>query len=145
MKRFRRRDLFAVLALAAVFAACYWAWACRRRPAAAPPLPPGWGLTELARHLEGLGLRVEFAQGNGDPEGGFYATETGLGREQLLSLRKSRQSAKSWEGSLHAFRLGPGADFELPGDDPAACVVAGKVCLYGDPRLIARVLQALGR
>jgi hypothetical protein len=106
-------------------------------------VPSDFGPRDLLRCLAARGLRLHVTPDStvGDLGAGFYLSEQPRDRDSLLVLFCSRQSVERWSGVV---KVVSELHMEIHPDDWGACGLrAGRLVLFGDPRLLVRIREAL--
>jgi hypothetical protein len=107
-------------------------------------VPSDFGPRDLLRCLAARGLRLHVTPGSstGDLGAGFYLSEQPRDRDSLLVLCYSRQSIERWSGVVNV--VSESHMIEVHADDWGVCGLrAGRLWLFGDPRLLTRIREAI--
>jgi hypothetical protein len=145
MSRFRTRWLLPpALAASALLVAAIREY---EGPASPAQSLNAWDIPRLTAYLngEGLGLRLVATRQNGVIDNTAFLTTTAKEFEDLNRLPKDPKRIGWWQGTLYCER-GPADDWsDLAWQWGDSSLIAGPFLFFGDPDLLARVRDALGK
>jgi hypothetical protein len=127
----------------AVVATCWRARSAAKRSAVCMD---GWDVHDLARYLEGRGLRLHLSPSfaGGDASTNAYLSTTAKPIAELYGLVKNRKAMHPWAGVVYCERPASYDRVAYAVKSWADCGLrAGPFVLFGDPALLARFRTAL--
>jgi hypothetical protein len=144
MPRFARYGLcFAAVAAMALLVA-----SVRKRGADATSVSGsiyGWDISELAAHLNRMGVEVRLraVAMDGPIANSAYLTTTAKEWKDLNALPKDAKRIREWRGTLYCERVGESDATHLIEQWGDHCLAVGPFLFYGDAEMLERVRKAL--